>query len=140
MLSDFRKVDLDAASTAWLRTPTTGGRALGRPESGNRRLLGVDRTIYISRSRAKLFDAYPAMEPPGGTPQQRPPMPYRRYRWVDLSEPEKEAVRDCLGVAGVRAAVGLGVVSTLAAGIASGTYEIANALVDSLTPTSRTSA
>jgi hypothetical protein len=51
-------------------------------------------------------------------PSRRPL--YSRYKWSDLSDPEKDAMRDALGIVGVRAAVGLGVVSTAAAGIASG--------------------
>ncbi len=40
---------------------------------------------------------------------------FRRYRWERLTEPEREAIRDCMGVAGTRIAVGMGVVLTAAA-------------------------
>lgn len=40
---------------------------------------------------------------------------FRRYRWERLTEPEREAVRDCMSVAGTRAAVGMGCVLTAAA-------------------------
>jgi hypothetical protein len=51
-------------------------------------------------------------------PSRRPL--YSRYKWSELTDPEKDAMRDALGIVGARAAVGLGVVSTAAAGIASG--------------------
>lgn len=40
---------------------------------------------------------------------------FRRYRWERLTEPEREAVRDCMSVAGTRMVVGMGAVLTAAA-------------------------
>lgn len=45
---------------------------------------------------------------------------FRGYKWDSLSEPEKDAVKDSLKIVGSRAAIGLGVVSTVAASIAGG--------------------
>lgn len=50
------------------------------------------------------------MNPPSG----REPL-LRRYRWKDLTEAEKEAVQDCLGIAATRGGVGLGATLTVAA-------------------------
>lgn len=44
----------------------------------------------------------------------------RGYKWDSLTEAEKEAVKESLQIAGSRAAIGFGVVSTAAAAIASG--------------------
>jgi hypothetical protein len=45
---------------------------------------------------------------------------FRRYKWDELTEPEKDGIRDALGIVGLRAAVGVGLVATAAAGIAGG--------------------
>jgi hypothetical protein len=55
------------------------------------------------------------------TSQRSPRRPlFRRYKWDELTEPEKDGVRDALGIVGIRAAVGVGLVATVAAGIAGG--------------------
>lgn len=52
----------------------------------------------------------------GSPDRARSPDPLlRRYRWNDLTEAEKDAVKDCVGVAATRAGVGLGLTLTLAA-------------------------
>lgn len=38
-----------------------------------------------------------------------------RYRWEELMDSEKDAVRDCIGIASTRAGIGLGAVLTIAA-------------------------
>lgn len=38
-----------------------------------------------------------------------------RYRWEELMESEKDALRDCIGIASTRAGIGLGAVLTIAA-------------------------
>lgn len=45
----------------------------------------------------------------------------RRYKWDDLSDPEREAVKDSVGIAATRAGVGVGVVLTTAALVTNGT-------------------
>lgn len=39
----------------------------------------------------------------------------RRHEWKNLSDPEREAVNDCMTIAGMRVAVGVGAVLTTAA-------------------------
>lgn len=46
---------------------------------------------------------------------QPPDSLFRRYKWSDLTEAEKDAVKDCGGIAVTRAGVGLGLTLTLAA-------------------------
>lgn len=46
------------------------------------------------------------------------PSIFRRYKWEDLSEPERDAVRTSISIVSARAAIGVGVVASVAAGIA----------------------
>lgn len=46
----------------------------------------------------------------------------RRYKWKDLTEPERDAVWDSVGVAATRAGVGAGAVVTLSAAIINGEH------------------
>jgi hypothetical protein len=55
---------------------------------------------------------------------------HRRYRWNDLTEPEQDAMRDALSIAGTRAAIGVGVVATLAAGLTSGALQSSATTLD----------
>lgn len=49
-------------------------------------------------------------------PRPSPPI-FRRYKWSDLTPPERDAVSDALGIVGMRAGVGMGVVATGAAAL-----------------------
>lgn len=45
---------------------------------------------------------------------------FRRYKWDDLKEGEKQALTDVMAIAGMRAGVGVGVVLTAAAFLTNG--------------------
>ncbi len=46
----------------------------------------------------------------------------RRHQWKNLTEPERDAVSDCMSIAGMRVAVGVGAVLTTAAVIGQGKH------------------
>lgn len=53
---------------------------------------------------------------------RRTPTPsiFRRYKWEDLTEPERDAIRTSVSIVSTRAAIGVGAVASVAAGIAAG--------------------
>lgn len=56
-----------------------------------------------------------------GVPRRTPtPSIFRRYKWEDLTEPERDAVRSSVNIVATRAAIGVGAVASVAAGIAAG--------------------
>lgn len=67
------------------------------------------------------MDGQPAAESGQAPPSTRPPPTMSaqamlgRYRWEELMESEKDALRDCIGIASTRAGIGLGAVLTIAA-------------------------
>lgn len=59
---------------------------------------------------------------------KRGPSLLRRYKWESLTQPEKDAVSDAMGIAATRAGVGIGVVLTTAAVISGGMCELVYSL------------